>query len=288
MQTRFEHATSSCDLLSSYRDAINLDHRFSYEFLDLVEARELLRDAIKSIWDRSAEKELEIDLPTFLKYIAKDVSTLRQLLQLASQSCAPISLTDGALQLIDKAYAAVETSEQHNHDCIRPNETHRFANNDHLLVYKNHPELVVDATVLTTTEHFTLPPGDYRSYRLNALAGPRVRRDCALIRERIGSNPWAIITRGYFYKSRFLLHCRRPYVDSEMSIHQRLHLRESIMDALALAFSAGAQTISLPLICPKGSSSTASKAYRTACEAIASARNMGWSFKTVYLTGVVY
>ncbi len=286
MHTQFKHAPNPCDVLPSYRDAIKLDHRFAPQFLDLVEAQELLRDAIISIWDRSAEKELDIHLPTFLKYIAKDVPTLRQLLQLASQACAPISLTDSALQLVDQAYAAAGTTEHHDYDCAIPNEIHRFENGDNLLVYRGHHEIASEAIVLASTEDYCLPPGDYRSYRLNALAGPRVRRDCALIRERISSSPWAVVTRGYFFASRFLIHCRRPYLDSDMSIRQRLSLREAIMDTLSLASAVGAHTISLPLICPGGSSSTENKAYRTTCEAVLSARNMGWRFKAVHLTGV--
>lgn len=58
------------------------------------------------------------------------------------------------------------------------------------------------------------------------------------------------------------------------------------MDTLSLAFAVGAKTVSLPLICPRGSGSTENKAYRTACEAVLSARNLGWSFKTIHLTGV--
>lgn len=285
MQTRFQHAPSPCDLLSSYRDVIKLDHRFTPSPC-LLEVTEMLRTAIGAIWDRSAEKELDIHLPTFLKYIAKDISTLRQLLQLASQACATISLTDGALHLVDQAYAATSATEHYDYDCAVPSEVHRFSNNDYLLVYGSHHEIAADATVLTSTENFALPPGDYRSYRLNALSGPRARRDCALIRERVSSNPWAVITRGYFFTSRFLIHCRRPYLDSDMNIRQRLQLRESIMDTLSLAFAVGAHTVSLPLICPAGSGSTESKAYRTACEAVVSARNMGWRFRMVHLTGV--
>lgn len=285
MQIQFQHAPSSCDLLSSYRDVIKLDRRFIPTPPCLLEVTELLREAIHAIWDRSAEEELSIFLPVFLKYIAKDVSTLRQLLQLASQACAPISLTDSALQLVDQAYTAAGASEYADYDCATPNEIHRFDNSDHLLIYWSYNEIAAEATVLTSSENFSLPPDDYRSYRLNALAGPRVRRDCALIRERVGLVPWAVATRGYFFASRFLIHCRCPYLDSDMSIRQRLSLRESIMDTLSLAFAVGAQTVSLPLICPRGSRSTENKAYRTACEAVLSARNMGWRFKTVHLTG---
>lgn len=286
MRTNFQHAPNPCDLLSSYREVINLDYRFEPTSPGQVETRELLQAAIQTLWDRSAEKELDVFLPVFLKYIAKDVSTLRQLLQLASQACATISLTDRALQLVDQAYAAAGTTEHDDHNFAVPNESHRFSNSDYLLVYRSHHEVMADATVLTSTENFALPPGDYRSYRLNALSGPRARRDCALIRERINTNPWAVITRGYFFASRFLIHCRRPYLDSDMSIRQRLQLREAIMDTLSLAFAVGARTVSLPLICPGGSSSTESKAYRTTCEAVISARTMGWRFKTVHLTGV--
>lgn len=286
MRTRFHHAPNPCDLLPSYREAIKLDHPFATEFLDLVDARELLRDAIRSIWDRSAERELDIHLPTFLRYIAKDISSLRQLLQLASQACAPISLTDSALRLIDQAYSAAGVTEHESYNWPVPDETHQFSNGDHLLVYGKHYEIAADTTVLTSTENFALPPGDFRSYRLNALSGPRARRDCALIRERVSSNPWAVVTRGYFFASRFLIHCRRPYLDSDMGIRQRLCLRESITDSLSLAFAVDSRSVSLPLICPRGSSSTEGKAYRTACEAVVSARNMGWRFKTVHLTGV--
>ncbi len=286
MQNRFQHAPNPCDLLPSYRDVIKLDQSFEPPQACLFNVKQLLQEAIHALWDNSAEGELQIFLPVFLKYIAKDVSTLRQLLQLASQACATISLTDSALRLVDQAYAVAGTVEHDDYDCAEPDKVHRFSNGDHLLVYSCHRELPADVTAVTSTENYALPPGDYRSYQLHASAGPRARRDCALVRERLGSTPWAIVTRGYFSASRFLIHCRRPYLDSDMSIRQRLQLRESIMDTLQLAFVVGAKTVSLPLICPKGSNSTESKAYRTACEAVMSARNMGWRFKAVHLTGV--
>jgi hypothetical protein len=286
MQKQFSHTPDPCDLLSKYRGLIKVDEDFAPPTPSNADEKEVLQRAIHAAFDREAQRELDLHLPTFLKYIAKDVSSLIQLLHLSTQACSPISLTESVLELIDLAYVAANKCAYLDYDLPRPTEVLSLSETDYLLVYDQHVDLNCDATVCLSTERFALPPGDYRSFRLNALAGPRVKRDCALIRERLTDDPWSVVTRGYFLSPRFILHCRRPYIDSDMSIRQRLHLREAYMDTLALAFAVGAKSVSLPLITVRGSASTENKAYRTAIEAIASARAMGWMFRTVHLTGV--
>lgn len=286
MQNPFEHAPDPCDQLPLYRKLVNLDAPFTPPVTSSEDHKELLRTAIRALWDKSAERELDIYLPVFLKYFAKDAASLIQLLHLVSQACSPISLTEAALELSDLAYTSTAGTKHTLSDTVSPQETLRSQTNGYLFVYDTHEEIISDATICICNDEFALLPGNYRSFRINALAGPRTRRDCALINERLTAKPWAIATRGYFSSSHFIIHCRYPYLDSELSTRQRFHLREAYIDSLALAFVVGARSVSLPLIAPSGSKETLRKAYRTATEAIFSARKMGWAFHTVHLTGV--
>lgn len=276
----------ACERLELYRGLIKLDTVFLAAQPTDGDAKIVLLEAISALWSRSLERKLDVHLPTFLQHIAKDVSTLRQLLQMASQACEVEKLTDRTIELIDRAYALAGTVEHDDYDCPRPTEIFRLRQGEYLLTYTDHHDLSSDALVSLCSDDFVVPADNYRSYRINALAGPRPRRDCSTIKRRLSRWPRAIVTRGYFSSSPLIVHCRQPYADSEMAISQRLQIRDAYLDSLKLAFKCNAKTLSLPLICPRGSVSTFGKAYRTAVEAITTARSLGWRFKTIHLTGV--
>lgn len=282
----YVNAPTSYEQLTHYRDLVMLETRFSIPPRNTGDPRAILRKAILEMWSPTVEADLNIHLPTFLEHIAKDISTLRQLLQLTSQVCAIKTLNDDVLKLVDCAYASAGTSEHDDNDLAKPTEIHRLSGTDYLLIYSQHHDTASDATVCLCTEDFSVPPDDYRSYRINALAGPRVRYDCSSIKKLLSTKPRAIATRGYFSAWRFIIQCRRPYADSELAMSQRLRIREAYLDVLELAFQCKAESVSFPLICPPGSVSTVCKAYRTAIEAVATARSMGWRFRTVHITGV--
>lgn len=278
--------SDTCEQLELYRRHIKLEVRFPViEPID-GDVRKVLREAVSTLWSTTLERRLDIHLPSFLEYIAKDVSTLRQLLQIASQACSIETLTDRKIELVDQAYALAGATEHDDYDCAKPTEIHRLAEGEYLLIYNDHHDFGADAVVCLCADDFTVPADDYRSYRINALAGPRARRDCFLINRLLSSHPRTVVTRGYFSASPLIIHCRRPYADSDLAISQRLQIRDAYLDSLRLAFRCDARTVALPLICPRGSSSTLGKAYRTAVESVTTARSLGWRFKTVYLTGV--
>lgn len=277
--------SNSFGQLKLYQNAIYLDAAFSRPTPDESDAKSLLRKAISSLWSPKVERSLAIHLPSFFDHIAKDVATLWQLLQLASQTCEIDILTSEVLKLIDLTYASVGTAEHDDYDCQKPAEAHQLAHGEYLLIFDDHANLSADATVTFCTDAFAVPHDDYRSYRINALAGPRARRDCSVVRRSLSESPRAIVTRGYFSTFRLIIHCQRPYADSELAMHQRLQIRDTYLDVLELAHHCNVATISMPLICPRGSFSTVNKAYRTALEAVTTARAMGWRFRTVSITG---
>jgi hypothetical protein len=99
----------ACEQLEFYRASIKLDTHFSIPQPNGGDAKIALREAISALWSSALERTLDIHLPTFLNHFGKDVSTLRQFVQIASQACDVKALTDRAIELIDQAYVLAGT-----------------------------------------------------------------------------------------------------------------------------------------------------------------------------------
>jgi hypothetical protein len=247
-------------------------------------AKEILQNAILAIWDRCAADALDLHVETFLQHIAKTERELFNLLQLAAGSCSIVSLTENALLACDAAYLATQSRQSINQsdpDGILP-----LPKQGQLRLYGDlHRTSQAEATVCLCGNNFLPTVSNYRSFRLHADAGPRMRRDCELALAKVQSSPWAIVTLGYFLPFRYVIHCRTPFIDSDVGIVQQIALRDAYVSALELAAAIGIESIEIPMMHVSGSRSTFDKLYRASIEAIFAAQNSGAGFKNVSLIG---
>lgn len=277
-------APSSISALASYRSLIDLSSTFNPAPPAACDAKETFRKAIRQIWDHSAQDKLDLCLDTFLQYVAKNEPELLELLQLTAISCSVVSLTDAALKVADAAYQLANIGKCT--DLSFACETLILPNGGKLELYGDLDERSdVQATICLADVDFLPPPSNYRSYRLHADAGPRMRRDCELACAKVQRLPWTIATRGYFLPFQYVIHCRTPFIDSEVSISQRLQLRDGYVSALELAAELGVRSVEVPLISIGGSRSTCDKIKRTTIEAIYAVQNQTGRFDRVCLIG---
>jgi hypothetical protein len=277
-------APGSREILNIYRTLISLDTEFVPQLQVSENTKDILREAIRQIFDTRSEQVLDLHLETFLTYFAKTEQELLDLLQLTASSCSIVSLTETALNLTDAAYLASLRSKCR--DQSLPDEVLALPKGGRLEIHSDLNEFSdVEVTICLTDGDFLPPASNYRSYRLHAGSGPRMRRDCELIYSRLVRSPWAIATRGYFLPFKYVLHCRTPFIDSDVSLRHRLSLREAYISALELARSLGTKTIEVPMISIRGSSSTFKKIRRGIIEAVHAVQNSTDGFDKVCLIG---
>ncbi|MBX3121595.1 MAG: macro domain-containing protein [Nitrospira sp.] len=284
MHSTVNSPPNSVSSLEAYRNEINLNSPFLLPAWSNATSREQILQAIHLVWDSRSQNSLAIHLEAFLKYIAKTEHELFNLLQLSTSACSVVSLTESALLATDVAYGSIR---RHRHaDGSPPDTIFELPKGGRLEIFRDfHRTSDVEASVCLTDEAFLPAVRDYRSFRIHAEAGPRMRRDCELATAKLVRLPWAIITRGYFSPFRYIVHSRTPYVDSEVAFRQRLNLREAYISALELAAGMGIESIEVPLISIPGSRSTVDKIRRTIVEAIHAAQNSTPGFKRVCLIG---
>lgn len=275
---------NSFSSLEAYRNAINLTSPLPQAGRSTSNGREQLLQAIHMVWDSQSQNSLDIHLESFLKYIAKTEIELLHLLQLAANSCSIVTLTESTLLATDAAYKSLDLRQCT--DNSPPDTLLDLPKGGRLEVYRDfHRTSDVEASVCLTDDTFLPTLRDYRSFRIHAAAGPRMRRDCELAAAKLARLPWAIVTRGYFSRFRYIIHSRTPYVDSEVAFRQRLNLREAYISALELAAGLGIKSIEVPIVSIRGSRSTVEKVGRTTIEAIHAAQNSTRGFKRICLIG---